>query len=140
MDSVTFGSIQSTTMSKNNVLATFAKRIEELRNLKGWSQAELAKKLGTSAPVVGRYERAVTAPSIEVSRKIANVLEVTLDYMTDPEAELDAVKDQEMLDRLNKIVALPTEDKTRIVEVVDALIRDANARAAYGTGKRKSSA
>lgn len=127
-------------MSKDSVLATFAKRIEELRTLKGWSQAELAKKLGTSAPVVGRYERAVTAPSIEVSRKIANALDVTLDYMTDPDAELDAVKDQEMLNRLNSIVSLPLDEKSRIVDVIDALVRDANARAAYGSGRRKTSA
>jgi transcriptional regulator with XRE-family HTH domain len=127
-------------MSKNSVLETFARRIEELRTSKGWSQAELAKKLGTSAPVVGRYERAVTAPSIEVSRKIADALEVTLDFMTDPVAQQDNVKDQEMLARLNRLASLQADEKNRIVEVVDALIRDANARAAYSGSKRKTSA
>jgi transcriptional regulator with XRE-family HTH domain len=118
----------------------FAKRIEELRTAKGLSQAELAKKFGTSAAIVGRYERGGSTPSIEVARKIADALEVTLDYMTDPDSKLDAVRDQEMLNRLNRIASLPLEDKTRIIEVVDALIRDSNARAAYGGSKRKTSA
>jgi len=122
------------------VLATFAKRIEELRSLKGWSQAELARKFGTSAAIAGRYERGDAAPSIEVARRIADAFEVTLDYMTDPESQLDAVRDQEMLNRLNQLVGLPTEDKNRVVELVDALIRDSKARAAYGGTKRKNSA
>jgi len=124
----------------SRTLETFSKRIEEVRNIKGWSQADLAKKLGTSAPVIGRYERAVTAPSIEVSRKIADALDVTLDYMTDPDSELDAVKDQEMLNRLNQLGALPSEDRIRIIELVDALIRDSKARATYSGTKRKNSA
>ncbi len=128
-------------MSKpQDVSAIFAKRIEELRTSKGWSQGELAKKFGTSAAIVGRYERGGSTPSIEVARKIADALEVTLDYMTDPESKLDAVRDQEMLGRLNRIAALPDDDRTRIIELVDALIRDSNARAAYSSGKRKNSA
>ena len=121
-------------------LPTFAKRIEELRNLKGWSQAELARKLGTSAPIVGRYERGGSAPSIEVARRIADALEATLDYMTDPESELDAIRDQDMLARLNKLTSLPADEKNRIIDVVDALIRDSMARAAYSGSKRKNSA
>jgi transcriptional regulator with XRE-family HTH domain len=128
-------------MSKpKDVLAVFSKRIEELRNAKGWSQAELAKKFGTSAPVVGRYERGASAPSIEIARKIADTFDVTLDYMTDPESELDALRDQDMLNRFNAMASLPTDEKNRIVDVVDALIRDANARAAYTGTKRKNSA
>lgn len=122
------------------VLSTFAKRIEELRSLKGWSQAELARNFGTSAAIAGRYERGDAAPSIEVARRIADAFDVTLDYMTDPESKLDAVRDQEMLNRLNQLVALPNDDKARIIEVVDALIRDSNARAAYSGSKRKTSA
>lgn len=124
----------------HNIGAVFAKRIEETRNLKGWSQGELGKKFGTSAAVVGRYEREGSTPSIEVARKIADALDVTLDYMTDPDSELDAVKDQEMLNRLNQLGALPSEDRIRIIELVDALIRDSKARATYSGTKRKNSA
>ena len=125
--------------TKNRVLATFAKRIQELRKERGWSQGELAKQFGTSAAIAGRYERGDVAPSIEVARKIADALGVTLDYMTDSDASSDAVQDREMLDRLQSLERLPRDERERIIEVIDALIRDANARAAYnGKSKRKT--
>ena len=117
--------------SKNGVLATFAKRIQELRKSNGWSQGELGKRFGTSAAIVGRYERADVAPSIEVARKIADALGVTLDYMTNANASTDALRDQEMFDRLQRIQRLPKDDQVRLIEVVDALIRDAHARDTY---------
>lgn len=122
--------------TKNGVLATFAKRIQELRKTHGWSQGELAERFGTSAAIAGRYERGDVAPSIEVARKIADALGVTLDYMTDDNATVDTIQDQEMLDRLQSLQRLPSEERIRIVEVIDALIRDANTRATYN-GKRK---
>ncbi|MFY7874502.1 MAG: helix-turn-helix domain-containing protein [Pirellula sp.] len=124
----------------HDIAATFAKRIDEVRTSKGLSQAELAKEFGTPAAVVGRNERGGSTPSIEVARKIADALDVTLDYMTDPESQLDAVKDQEMLNRLNQLGTLPTEDRTRIIELVDALIRDSKTRSVYTGTKRKNSA
>lgn len=122
--------------TKNGVLTTFAKRISELRKVRGWSQGELAKQFGTSAAIAGRYERGDVAPSIEVARKIADALGVTLDYLTDANASTDALQDQEMLDRLNGIQRLPSNERSRIIEVIDALVRDANARATYN-GKKK---
>ncbi|TWT55519.1 helix-turn-helix domain-containing protein [Allorhodopirellula solitaria] len=128
------------TPKKNGVLTTFAKRIGELRKSHGWSQSELAKQFGTSAAIAGRYERGDVAPSIEVARKIADALGVTLDYMTDPDAPEDSIQDQETLDRLHGIQRLPTDERSRVIEVIDALVRDANARATYNGKKSKKSA
>jgi transcriptional regulator with XRE-family HTH domain len=126
--------------TKNGMLAIFAKRIGELRKNCGWSQGDLAKKLGTSAAIAGRYERGEVAPSIEVARKIADALGVTLDYLTDPDASAVAIQDQETLDRLHGIQRLPSEERQRIIDVIDALMRDANARATYTDRKPKKSA
>jgi len=52
-----------------------------IRKQLNWSQADLAKKIGTSAPIVGRYEREEIKPSIDVASKIADALDVTLDYL-----------------------------------------------------------
>lgn len=46
-----------------------------------WSQDDLAKKIGTLAPIVGKYERMKIKLSIEVVSKLANDLDVTLDYL-----------------------------------------------------------
>jgi transcriptional regulator with XRE-family HTH domain len=51
-----------------------------LRKKKNLSQAELGKMIGTSADVIDRYERDIT-PSIEGVAKIADALEVSVDYL-----------------------------------------------------------
>ena len=60
---------------------TFGERITTLRKQLKWSQDDLAKKAGTSAPIIGRYERNEIKPSIEMAKKIADELEVTVDYL-----------------------------------------------------------
>ena len=128
-------------MSKTEgIRAIFAKRIGELRKGAGWSQGQLAKKLGTSAAIAGRYERGEVAPSIEVARRIADAFGVTLDYLTDPDASAVSIQDQEALDRLHGIERLPAGERSRIIEVVDALVRDANARATYNGSRSRRSA
>lgn len=54
------------------------------------SQEELAKKIGMHAPIIGRYEREEVKPSIEMAVKIAQALEVSLDFLTGlSDVELD---------------------------------------------------
>jgi len=52
-----------------------------IRKKKKLSQAALGKAIGTSGDVIGRYERGDIKPSIEVVSKIANALEVSVDYL-----------------------------------------------------------
>ena len=60
---------------------TFGEHITVIRKQLKWSQEELAKKIGTSAPIIGRYERNEIKPSIEIAKKIADELNVTVDYL-----------------------------------------------------------
>jgi transcriptional regulator with XRE-family HTH domain len=52
-----------------------------IRKKKGLSQADLGKMIGTSGDVIGRYERGDISPSVEVVSKIADALEVSVDYL-----------------------------------------------------------
>lgn len=45
---------------------------------KGWSQADLAKAIGTKQPVISRLERGHANPSLETLRKVAEALELSL--------------------------------------------------------------
>jgi transcriptional regulator with XRE-family HTH domain len=49
-------------------------RLRRARNLKDWSQAELAEKVGTSFEMVSRWERGVTVPSPYYRRRLGAVL------------------------------------------------------------------
>lgn len=106
-------------------------RIIRLRKDKGWSQNELAKMLGTSGPIIGRYERNEMVPSVEVAKKLADAFETTLDYLVDETGKQAEIKDKAMLNRVVEIEHLDQEDKQTILHVIDSLLRDAKAKKAY---------
>ncbi len=117
--------------TKETAIAIFGKRVQELRKERGWSQPELGKKIGTSATIIGRYERGDMTPSIEVARKLADVFNVTVDHLIS-ERDIPAILgDQEMLDRWRNLEALSPADKEHILSVVDSFLRDAKARETY---------
>ncbi len=108
-------------------------KIQTLRKRHGWSQQELAKKIGTSGPIVGRYERGEMTPSVEVAKKLADTFDVTLDFLVDDTGKTAEIKDKAMLNRIMEIQSLDTEDQKTIVHVLDSLLRDAKAKKAYAT-------
>ncbi len=106
-------------------------KIQTLRKQHGWSQQQLAKKIGTSGPIVGRYERGEMTPSVDVAKKLADTFDVTLDFLVDDTGRTAEIKDKAMLQRIMEIQALDTEDQKTIVHVLDSLLRDAKAKKAY---------
>ena len=57
----------------------YVRRRKSICKQRGWSQSTLAKKVDTSGAIIGRYECGEITPSIGDARKLAEVLEVTLD-------------------------------------------------------------
>ena len=107
-------------------------KILKLRKDRKLSQQKLAKLIGTSGPIIGRYERGEMVPSVEVAGKLADVFDVTLDYLVDNTGKVAEIKDKVMLKRLTDVEQLDEEDKNTILKVVDSLLRDAKAKKAYG--------
>jgi transcriptional regulator with XRE-family HTH domain len=106
-------------------------KILKLRKEHGWSQQDVAKKIGTSGPIIGRYERGEMVPSVEVAKKLADAFAITMDYLVDATGKITEVKDQAMLKRLVEIEQLDNEEQKTIVHVLDSLLRDAKAKKAY---------
>ena len=104
-------------------------RITLLRKEKGWSQTDLAKELGASREIIGKYERNENLPSIEMALKMSNAFGVTVDYLLG-EGEF-ASFDKELMDRIKDFENLDKNTKAKIFDVMDTYIRDAKARAAY---------
>jgi transcriptional regulator with XRE-family HTH domain len=85
------------------------------------SQDEMARANSTISVTVGRYERNEVKPSIEVAAKIADALEVSLDFLVGKtNVEIDA----KALKRLQDIQKLNEQDKSTVLEMVDAFLRD----------------
>ena len=74
-----------------------------------------------------RYERGEITPSIGDARKLAEVLEVTLDYLVG-DNELSGIQDKAQLDRWQSLDTLKTEDRERILYVIDSLMWDDKTR------------
>ena len=56
-------------------------RICELRTASGWSQVDLAKKLGVAKQTVSNWENENIQPSIEMLVRLARLFNVTTDYL-----------------------------------------------------------
>lgn len=101
-------------------------KIAQLRKEKKITREELATLIGTSAPIIGRYERQEITPSVEVASKIAKALNVSLDYLVGT-GELKDV-DKTTLKRLEDIENLPPQDKEHILFALDNMIRGAKLK------------
>lgn len=102
---------------------TFGQKMALCRKEKKISQAEIGKLASINGDIVGKYERDEMKPSIETAKKLADALEVSLDYLVG-EAEL-RVLDKKTMQRLEDIEKLPAEDKQNIFYTLDSLIKAA---------------
>ena len=106
-----------------------SKIIADLRDKKGWSQTDLADKSEVSRVMIGKYERGEAVPSIDAAKKIADALEVSLDYLVGE--GMNAHFDKKTLKRLEELELLEDDKKKTLYDLIDTYIRDAKARRAY---------
>jgi transcriptional regulator with XRE-family HTH domain len=105
------------------------KIIADLRKEKDMSQTELANKTGISQVMVGKYERGDASPSIEVAKKIADALEVSLDYLVGE--GVNSKFDKSTLKRIEEIQQLEEDKKKTLFDVIDIFIRESKGRKAF---------
>ena len=84
-------------------------KINQLRTAFGWSQVELAKRLGVAKQPVSHWENDNIQPSIEMLIRLANVFNTTTDFLL----RLDGVP-------VLRVDGLPTE----LVAHLSLLIED----------------
>ena len=102
---------------------TFGQKITFIRKQKKISQAQLGKLSDISGDIVGKYERDEMKPSIDTAKKLADALEISLDYLVG-DGDLKAL-DKQTLKRLGDIGNLSDKDKEHIYYALDNLIKAA---------------
>ena len=108
---------------------TTGKIISERREELGLSRSQLAKQSGSSHVMIGKYERGDAVPSLEVAKKIADALDVSLDYLAGEESAKKL--NGKNLERLAELEQLESGKKQVLYDLIDTYIRDAKARVAY---------
>ena len=97
----------------------FGSIVVELRKKQGISQTDLASKLDIHKNVLGRYERNEVLPSVEIARKIADILDVSLDYLT---GKANVQMDKTTRKRILEVSEFEENDRNLIFSVIDAFI------------------
>lgn len=59
----------------------FQERLKAARELRKWSQSELANQAGMPPSSIAHFESGSRKPSFDTLRRLANALEVTTDYL-----------------------------------------------------------
>ena len=80
----------------------FSERLKDLRKQAGLTQVDVAEKLGISQPAYASWERGVKKPTQENLVKIAQILNVSVDYLVgNSEEKSDELDNIELLFRMN---------------------------------------
>lgn len=61
----------------------FSKKLKQLRNQAGWSQEQLASRMGVSRQAVAKWEAGSGIPDVDNLQKIASIFNVSLDTLLD---------------------------------------------------------
>lgn len=80
----------------------FSERLKDLRKQAGLTQVDVAEKLGISQPAYASWERGAKKPTQENLVKIAQILNVSVDYLVgNSEEKADELDNIELLFRMN---------------------------------------
>lgn len=104
---------------------TLGERMKRLRQERGWSQGQLAQKLKVHQKQISGYERSVHLPSTDLLIRIAELFNVSLDYLAfDNREDVRRVQigDRELLQKLEELDKFPEQDKATIKAVLDTFI------------------
>ncbi len=101
----------------------FGKRLMEVRKEKKLSQDELAKMIGVHGAVIGRYERDEVKPSVDMATKIANALDISLDYLV---GATSLKLDKTIINKIQNIQELDNENKGHLFALMDAFLLKCN--------------
>jgi transcriptional regulator with XRE-family HTH domain len=109
---------------------SLGERFARLRKEKGYTQIELAKKIGITQVLLSAYERDRIRPNYEIIISFSQALEVTTDELLGvKESRTASTKPSlKILRRLNKIELLPPSQQRALLQTIDNFLKGAAAQ------------
>lgn len=102
----------------------FAKKVKSMRDSKNMTQEELSDKVGISRPSLANIERGVHIPSLEVAKKLADALDISVDFLLSKRSTPstnDLSQNNEFAHFiLRASQKLSNDDKERIKQIINA--------------------
>jgi transcriptional regulator with XRE-family HTH domain len=103
---------------------TIGEKIRKLRKEKGWSQNQLAQKIDINTRNISLYESGKATPSSETVQKLANLFNVSTDYLFNNEPENIAsmgIKDKSLISLFEEIDKMTEDEKNAVRIFVEAI-------------------
>jgi transcriptional regulator with XRE-family HTH domain len=106
---------------------SLGQRIARLRKERGYTQIDLAKKIGITQALVSDYERNRLRPHHEMVIRFALALEVSADELLGLKQIKDgsAKPNLKLVRRLKKIEALPAAEQKILLRTIDTFLKGA---------------
>ena len=105
---------------------SFASRLRQAREQSGFTQQDLAEKLGVTKSAVGNYENGVSSPKWDVLLKIFDVLQVEPNFLYQDSFSTELSGAVQLTPRQSALLAsfdqLNEEGQTKAVEYVEDLV------------------
>ena len=96
---------------------TVGQRLARLRKERGWTQVELAERLGIIQSLISDYERDRLRLNPAMVVRFAAALEITTDELLQPKAA------QTVLRRLERIESLPQHQQNTLLKTIDGFLK-----------------
>jgi transcriptional regulator with XRE-family HTH domain len=110
---------------KNTKFNGFSKRLRELRKQQGLTQTELGNLVDLHYTLVGRYESGSSMPSAETLISLAEILNVSIDYLligNTVDVATSNLKDKDLLKMFKETEKLNNKDKELVKQILDSFL------------------
>lgn len=112
-----------TAMQDQDLRHAFGARLKELRKQKGLTQKALANQLAIRFSHLNKYENGMHIPPIEKLIQLAEIFNVTLDYLVLGNREEGLpLHNTQLIERLQALEAFDNEDQETVLRLIDAMI------------------
>lgn len=107
---------------------SLGRRLARLRKERGYTQVELAEKIGTTQTVISDYERDRLRPNAEMVIRISQALETSTDECLGLKTSVNKGPklNRRFLRRLKQIEKLPKRDQDALLRTIDAFLAKAS--------------
>jgi len=101
----------------------FPVRLKELREQKGWTQLDLARKIDVKRSSIANYEQGMSYPPLPILEKMAKAFGVSLDGLVWGQASGEtAIQDRELFEFFVKVDKLDFRTRDTLKELILALL------------------
>jgi transcriptional regulator with XRE-family HTH domain len=108
-------------------MGDFGSILKSLRSESGLSQDAFATKIGVHVTNLSKYERNISIPSLEVAKRMAEVLDISLDKLVHGENKAqDTIEDVDLLSLFNKAQKLSERQKETVKDFLSAFVLKAD--------------